>query len=193
MIIDIALLALLVIAAIKGLQRGIIVAVFSLIGLIAGIAAALKFSCFSCRLAPRFSEYFIEVAARYFFFISICCCCIADTINGQPDRSLCGTGTTGWVNKIGGALLYMVFYTLSLSVLLFFLVQLKLISEKTIAESVTYTYVEPWGPVVINGIGKIIPLFKDMFAGAGEFFWKTCAKNTPIKARLVIFALKQLF
>ena len=84
----------------------------------------------------------------------------------------------GWVNKIGGALLYMVIYTLSFSVVLFYLVQLKMIKDKTILESVTYSYVKPWGPVVINGIGKIIPLFQDMFTELENFF-ENLAQKIP--------------
>ena len=176
MIIDIALLALLVIAAIKGLQRGIIVAVFSLIGLIAGIAAALKFSV----LVASWLQGSVNISSRWlpaisfllvFIVVVLLVRLMANLIEASVELAL-----LGWVNKIGGALLYMIIYTLSLSVLLFFLVQLKLISEKTIAESVTYTYVEPWGPVVINGIGKIIPLFKDMFAELENFFGKLAQK-----------------
>ena len=176
MIIDIALLALLVIAAIKGLQRGIIVAVFSLIGLIAGIAAALKFSV----LVAGWLQGSVNISSRWlpaisfllvFIVVVLLIRLMANLIEASVELAL-----LGWVNKIGGALLYMIIYTLSLSVILFFLVQLKLISEKTIAESVTYPYVEPWGPVVINGIGKIIPLFKDMFAELENFFGKLAQK-----------------
>lgn len=176
MIIDIVLLVMLVMAVIKGLQRGIIVAVFSLIGLIVGIAAALKLSVLvagwledstniSSRWLPAVS--FLLVFVVVVFLIRL----MANLIEASVELAL-----LGWVNKIGGALLYMIIYTLSFSVLLFFLVQLKLISEKTIAESVTYSYVEPWGPVVINGIGKIIPLFKDMFAELENFFGKLAQK-----------------
>jgi len=176
MIIDIVLLVMLVMAVIKGLQRGIIVAVFSLIGLIVGIAAALKLSVLvagwledstniSSRWLPAVS--FLLVFVVVVFLIRL----MANLIEASVELAL-----LGWVNKIGGALLYMIIYTLSFSVLLFFLVQLKLVSEKTIAESVTYSYVEPWGPVVINGIGKIIPLFKDMFAELENFFGKLAQK-----------------
>jgi membrane protein required for colicin V production len=176
MVIDIVLLVMLVMAVIKGLQRGIIVAVFSLIGLIVGIAAALKLSV----LVAGWLEDSTNISSRWlpaisfllvFVVVVLLIRLVANLIEASVKLAL-----LGWVNKIGGALLYMIIYTLSYSVLLFFLVQLKLISEKTIAESVTYTYVEPWGPVVINGIGKIIPLFKDMFTELENFFGKLAQK-----------------
>jgi membrane protein required for colicin V production len=176
MIIDIALLVILVIAVIKGLQRGIIVAIFSLVGIVVGIAAALKLSA----LVAGWLSGSVNVSSRWlpaisfllvFVVVVLLVRLMANLIEASVELAL-----LGWVNKIGGALLYMIIYTLSFSVLLFYLVQLKLISEKTIAESVTYTYVEPWGPVVINGIGKIIPLFKDMFAELENFFEKLAQK-----------------
>ena len=176
MVIDIVLLVMLVMAVIKGLQRGIIVAVFSLIGLVVGIAAALKFSV----LVAGWLDDSTNISSRWlpaisfllvFVLVVVLIRLMANLIEASVELAL-----LGWVNKIGGALLYMLIYTLSYSVLLFFLVQLNLISEKTIAESVTYTYVEPWGPVVINGIGKIIPLFKDMFSELENFFGKLAQK-----------------
>ena len=48
--------------------------------------------------------------------------------------------------------------------------QVKLLQPETIQQSVTYKYVQPWGPKVINGLGSIIPLFKDMFGELKQFF-----------------------
>ena len=176
MFIDIALLVFFVMALIKGLQRGIIVAVFSLIGLIVGIAAALKFSV----LVAGWLKGSVNISSRWlpaisFFLVFVVVVLLirlmANLIEASVELAL-----LGWVNKIGGVLLYMIIYTLAFSVVLFFLVQLKLINDKTIAESVTYNYIKPWGPVVINGIGKIIPLFKDMFAELEIFFGKLAQK-----------------
>ena len=45
-----------------------------------------------------------------------------------------------------------------------------LIHPEVIAGSRTYPYIAPWGPKVINNLGKIIPIFKDMFADLEDFF-----------------------
>jgi membrane protein required for colicin V production len=178
MIIDIALLALLIIAIIKGLQRGIIVALFSLIGLIVGLAAALKLSV----LVAGWLDGSVNVSSKWlpvisfilvFVVVVLLLRLMANMIEASVELAL-----LGWVNKLGGAILYAAIYTLSFSVLLFFLVQVKLISEKTVNESITYSYIKPLGPMVINAIGRFIPLFKDMFMELENFF-ENLAQKLP--------------
>ena len=38
--------------------------------------------------------------------------------------------------------------------------------------SVTWNWLEPWGPWVLNVFSKLIPLFKDMFIDLQQFFEK---------------------
>jgi membrane protein required for colicin V production len=47
---------------------------------------------------------------------------------------------------------------------------LKLFQEDTIEKSVTYSFIQPWGPKVINSMGALIPFFKDMFGELEQFF-----------------------
>ena len=76
----------------------------------------------------------------------------------------------GWLNKLGGILLYVLLYLFIFSVILFYAVQLHLIKEKTLTASVLYPYLQPLAPKIINGVGYILPFFKDMFAGLEAFF-----------------------
>jgi membrane protein required for colicin V production len=62
------------------------------------------------------------------------------------------------------------------SVILFFASQIHLISAETQTESKTYSYVQPLGPKVLNGIGSIIPFFKNMFSDMQHFFQKVSDK-----------------
>jgi membrane protein required for colicin V production len=66
--------------------------------------------------------------------------------------------------------LYAVLYTLVLSVVLFFAEQLHLFDQNTIATSKVHGFIQPWGPKAIDGIGKLIPLFSDMFGSLTGFF-----------------------
>ena len=34
----------------------------------------------------------------------------------------------------------------------------------------TYQHIQPWGPKIMDGIGKIIPFFKGMFQDLEDFF-----------------------
>lgn len=168
--IDIITLVLLLIAIVKGLKRGIIVAVFSLIGLIVGLAAALKLSV----LVAAYLEGSLSVSTKWlpvisfvlvFVIVVIIIRLIANLIQASVELAW-----LGWVNKIGGAAFYIIIYLLSYSVILFFLVQSGLINKKTVTESVTYNYIEPWGPWVMNSIGGFVPVFKDMFKELQLFF-----------------------
>ncbi|MGB3163141.1 MAG: CvpA family protein, partial [Chitinophagaceae bacterium] len=76
----------------------------------------------------------------------------------------------GWVNKIGGIILFAAIYITVFSVLLFYAEQMKLLQADTIDKSVTYSFVQPWGPKAMNGFGSIVPIFKDMFSELEQFF-----------------------
>ncbi len=45
-----------------------------------------------------------------------------------------------------------------------------ILSSDVIADSVTYSYVAPWGPKLINNLGTILPVFKNMFTELESFF-----------------------
>ena len=47
---------------------------------------------------------------------------------------------------------------------------------KSFTNSVAYPYIKPLGPEVIDGFGKIIPLFKDMFTNLENFFENIAGK-----------------
>jgi membrane protein required for colicin V production len=78
----------------------------------------------------------------------------------------------GWLNKLGGFLLYAILYTLIYSVVLFYYDQLMHISEVTKEQSRVYSYIEPWGDWTMNALGNIIPQFKDVFHDIERFFEK---------------------
>jgi membrane protein required for colicin V production len=49
-------------------------------------------------------------------------------------------------------------------------VQVHLITKATLASSVTYPFIRPWGPVIIDGFGKFVPWFEGMFTRLEDFF-----------------------
>lgn len=170
MIIDIFTMVLLVIAVYKGFKRGIIVALFSLIGLIVGLAAALKLSV----LVAGYLEGSVSISSKWLPVISFVLVFVVVAFLIRMVANLIQASVEmlwlGWVNKIGGAVLYILIYLLVFSVVLFFLMQSGLIKNKTVSESVTYQYIQPWGPRVINSIGGFVPVFKDMFTELQKFF-----------------------
>ena len=73
----------------------------------------------------------------------------------------------GWLNRLGGVLLFAAIYTIVFSILVFYAVQMQLVNPES---SVTFPFVHALGPRVIEGLGAVLPLFRDMFAELQEFF-----------------------
>ena len=131
MIIDIIVLVLLVMAVIKGLRRGLIVAVFSLLAFIIGIAAAMKLSV----VVAGYLDDSTQVSAKWLPVLSFAIVFIAVVLLVRLGANLLERTVEltllGWVNKLGGVILYGLFYLFGLSVLLFFADQVHLLNEDT--------------------------------------------------------------
>jgi membrane protein required for colicin V production len=170
MVIDLLFLCVLALALFKGLQRGLIVAVFSLIAFIVGLAAALKLSAVAAVYLQEHWDVSTKWAPVLSFALVFLVVVLLIRIAANLIETTVEIALLGWVNKLGGVLLYMVLYTIIFSILLFFAVQLKMVSDETLQASVCYAFIEPWGPVVMNGFGRLIPVFRDLFTELEDFF-----------------------
>jgi membrane protein required for colicin V production len=170
MTIDIIFLIILVIAIFKGLRRGLIVAVFSVFALIAGLAAAMKLSV----LFAGYLHDSINVSAKWLPVLSFVLVFLAVVLLVRWAASLLETlikiAWLGWINRLGAVILYAALYTAIFSVLLFYGTKSGFISAHTVSSSQTYTFIRPWGPWLMDGLGRFIPWFKDMFAQLEAFF-----------------------
>ncbi len=170
MILDIIVVIILILAVIKGYRQGLIVALFSVIAFIVGLAAALKLSVVVADhigKAVKISDKWLPIIsfALVFFAVVLLVRWGAALIQKSVEFAM-----LGWLNKIGGILLYAGLYILIFSILIFYADQLGFIKLETKNESVTYSYIQPLGPRLMDGIGKIIPVFKDMFQDLEDFF-----------------------
>jgi len=170
MLIDIVFIVLLVAAIVKGYSRGLIIAVFSLLAIIVGLAAAMKLSLVTAgwlKDAVHVAAKWLPVIAFVLVFVIIV---LLVRLGASLLEKMAGLVLLGWINKLAGIILYMALYTVMLSVLLFYAEKIHLLSEATIASSQTYTFIQPWGPKTINAIGSFLPVFKDMFLQLEDFF-----------------------
>ncbi len=168
--IDVLFLLIILLAVFKGLRKGLLLAVFSTAAFIVGLAAAVKLSA---ALAGYLKDS-IHISARWLpvlAFIGVFLGVVllvrggARLIEAAVDLAM-----MGWLNKLAGVLLYALIYTIILSVLLFYAVQVHIVSGKSLSSSVVYPVICPWGPVVIDGFGRLVPVFKGMFAQLEDFF-----------------------
>jgi membrane protein required for colicin V production len=178
MLIDLIFAVFMVMAIIKGYRKGLIIAVFSIIAFVIGLAAALKLST----AVAAYLKDSISISSRWLPFIAFAVVffvvAILVRLGGKLIEKAFQLVLLGWLNRIGGIIIYVILYIIILSIFLFFAVKLHLIRPSAIASSQTYDFIQPWGPRVIDGFGKIIPLFKDMFTELESFFTAISNKIT---------------
>jgi membrane protein required for colicin V production len=170
MIIDIICIILLVLAVIRGYQRGLIVGIFALLAIIIGLAAAMKLSIVVAGYlgdTVKISDRWLPVISFAVVFIGVV---LLVRLGANAIEKAVQAITLGWLNRLGGIILYVVIYITAFSVILFYLEMLGLIRSETISKSATYTLIQPWGPKAIDAMGVVLPFFRDMFTELQEFF-----------------------
>lgn len=169
-IIDIIVFALIFIGVIKGMRNGLVLGIFSVLAFIVGLAAAIKLSAVvaeQLEASTNLSQRWLPVLAFALVFVLVVFLVRlgAKLIEGAMKMAM-----LGWLNKLGGIILYVLLYLLIFSVLLFYAEQLNLIKPATAEVSLTYPIIYPMAPEVIGALGTVLPFFRDMFAELEAFF-----------------------
>lgn len=170
MLIDFTFAALIILAIIKGYQKGFIIAIFSVIAFIIGLAAALKLSA----AVAGYLKDSISISAKWLPFIAFVLVFFAVVILVRLGARLIEKTfqavMLGLLNRIAGILLYAILYLVILSIFIFYAEKLQLLQPGAIKSSQTYPFIQPWGLKVMDNFGRLIPVFKDMFTELGDFF-----------------------
>ncbi len=170
MFIDVIFLILMVLAIYRGISRGFIVAVFSLLAFIIGVAAALKLSA---TVAGHLHEK-MNLSGSWLPFLSflIVFVCVVLIIRWAAllVKNAARIAFLGWADALAGILLYAVIYLMVFSVILFFATRINLISPEAQVASKTFPYIQPFGPRVMSLVGKVLPFFNHMFSDLNGFF-----------------------
>ena len=157
-------------AVIKGYSKGLIVALFSLVAFIAGLAAALKLSAVvsvSLQNNWHINSKLLPVLSFALVFIAVV---VIIRLGASFIKKTVNLVFLGWVDKLGGILLYAIIYLMIYSVILFYAYQVHFVSADAARESKTFSFIYPFGPTVINGVGNVIPVFKNLFSDLSRFF-----------------------
>jgi len=160
----------MVLALIQGYRKGLIVAFFSFVAIIIGLAAALKLSTAVAKYighAVKISDKWLPIISFVVVFIVVI---LLIRLGARAIQKITETLLLGWANRLGGIILYAMIYLMVFSIVLFYADQIKIIKAETIRASITYPFVEPWGPRAMNGLAALIPFFKDMFSDLEQFF-----------------------
>ena len=179
MSIDIAFYVILLFAVFNGFSKGFIIGIFSLLAFVVGLAAALKLSA----LLAGYLENSTGISGNWLVFLSFMLVFLGVVLlvnlGARVIRQTVGLAMLGWVDKLAGIFLYILIYTLIFSILLFFAEKTSLLNQTTLEDSRVYKWVAPWGPMVIDNLGKILPVFKGMFNELQSFFESAGSKLQP--------------
>jgi membrane protein required for colicin V production len=176
--LDIIFAIIIIIACIKGYQKGLIIAVFSVVAFIVGLAAALKLSSVVAAWLGNHSNINTKWLPLLSFALVFFAVVLLVKLGAKAIEKTFQMALLGWVNRIGGMFFYAILYILIFSIFLFYAEKMQLLGATAVQSSQTYPFVQPWGPVVIDGFGKVIPLFKDMFTELETFFGTVSNKMT---------------
>lgn len=170
MIIDIVFIVLLIIAFIKGAKKGLIQSLFTFLAFFIGLAAAIKLSA----IVANHLAHQTTIGSKWIPFVSFILVFAVVVILvrtlGKFIEKANELIMMGWINKIGGVLLYLFLYGIIYSILLFYLKNLGILKPATIQASRFYTYLSPLAPDALNILGNIIPFFKDLFGQLERYF-----------------------
>lgn len=174
--IDLLFLVVIIAAVIKGAVRGIVLALFSFVGWFIGLAAALKLSA----VVARYLQEHTSIDAKWLPLLSFLLVFVLVVMlvqwAGKALEGVLNLTLLGWVNKLGGALLYVGMYTLIFSIILFYADKMHFIRAETLAASKVYGATSGLAPAIIEGIGALIPALKDVFHQLEEFFENSSKK-----------------
>lgn len=160
----------MIIAIFKGGRKGFIIAFFSVIAFIIGLAAALKLSA----TMATYLQNSVTISGKWLPFLSFAIVFLVVVllinIGGKLIQKTFEMVMLGWLNRLGGIILYLLLYLIIFSIFLFYAEKIHLFPEATIQSSKTYPYILPWGPKVMEQLGRFIPIFKDMFTQLSDYF-----------------------
>lgn len=170
MTFDIIYLLLLALAAWNGFRKGLVLALFSLLAVVIGLAAAMKLSVVTADWVGThvsISRQWLPVISFLLVFLIVL---ILVRLGARAIEQVLRLAMLGWVNRVAGALLYCVMLTIVLSILVFYAIQMRLLGPSGLSNSLTYGFVQPWGPRVMSVFGELLPWFRDMFEELKAFF-----------------------
>lgn len=171
MTLDWIYIILLAFSLYRGYRKGIILSAFSFLAILVGIAAASKLSA---GLVTQFGHgdisfiKWLPLLAYLIVFLLIAF--IVRRVGRLLQKSI-EMVALGSINRLLGALFSAFLLSIVFSLFLWLLTLMGLLSaDKT--SSFTYTLLEPLAPHIFEGIGTLIPWFKEGFHDLNLFFGK---------------------
>lgn len=167
--LDIITVTLLAIAALRGFRKGAIVAVFSLVALVLGVVFALKLSgALASWMAANgwASAGWASLLSYVILFIGIG---FLIRMGGRMISRTADILLIGIFNRLAGAALFMLAAVFAWSAVLLLCTRLGIINEAGLKDSLTYPYVAPVAPWLLEKMSVILPFIKGMMSDLDAF------------------------
>ncbi|MBX9891236.1 MAG: CvpA family protein [Chitinophagaceae bacterium] len=178
--IDIVFLVLMALAVWKGYSKGLVVALFSFVGMIVGMLLALKCSAMvaiwlgeETKLDAKWLPFlaFLLIIIGVYFGVRI----LAALVQKSLEFAM-----LGWANRIGGILLYALLYSSLLTLVLFYADKLQLLSADAKANSQFYHFMHGFAKPLLSFIADALPFIKNILQQLSDFFAEQPASSTLI-------------
>jgi membrane protein required for colicin V production len=168
--LDIIAVIIIMLAFFRGWQKGVIVALCSLLAIVLGMLAALKLSgALGIWLMKHgwVTSGWAQIISYVLLFVGVLLLVrlLARAVEGALKMAM-----LGFINRLAGALLYAFIGAFIWSSLLWVGDHAHLISPEAKAHSRTFGWLSPVAPWVFAKLGAVLPFAKDVFADLSQFF-----------------------
>ena len=170
MAIDICFAVFLLLAIFKGWSKGFLLAIFTFLSWILGLAAALKCSALIAKyLEVHYSTYSYLWPVLAFVAVFVLVTLVVHYL-GKFLEHVLKIVQLGTINRLLGIIMYVCLYAVFFSLILWFLNQMAVIGPTAKAHSYVYAKVAPLAPWVIGQFGRVFPIFQNIFKDLENVF-----------------------
>ncbi len=178
--IDIALIVVVLIGLYYGYKRGIINTVFTILSLLIGVAAAMKFTpLVSTQLTLRLGLN-VNLMPIISFIITFLIAMLIVRLIAKLLEGVLKKIELNSVNRLAGAVLFCGITVFLYSALLVFLVQAQVVPIAATEQSVLYPYLEVLPKTVYSGLEQVLPFVRNFWEYILESFDKV--ESVPIQS-----------
>lgn len=164
----------------KGYSKGLVVALFSFVGMIVGMLLALKCSAVvavwlgeETKLDAKWLPFlaFLLIIIGVYFGVRM----LAALVQKSLEFAI-----LGWANRVGGILLYALLYSSLLILVLFYSDKMELLSVEAKADSQFYQFMHGFAKPILSFIADALPFIKNMLHQLTDFFADQPASSTAL-------------
>jgi membrane protein required for colicin V production len=170
-IVDIVLLGILSIGAFIGFKKGLMMELVAIFAFLLAIVLSFKLLNSGIHLLGNYLETDIQWLTFLAFIIIFIITVVGVTLLGKVIKKVIDLTLLGSMDKIAGAIVGALKWAFGLSLIIWLadLFDVKP-SQDMLSSSIIYPYMIDLAPTMIDFIGKLLPLAKDLIQSIKELF-----------------------